>query len=874
MKASEIREAFLAYFERNGHTRVKSSSLIPANDPTLFFTNAGMIQFKEAFTGEESRPYKRACSSQKCMRVSGKHNDLEVVGHTPRHHTFFEMLGNFSFGDYFKKEAIAYGWEFLTKDMGLNPNRLYVTVFEDDDEAEKLWLAHLPKDRIFRRGEKDNFWAMGDTGPCGPCSEIIWGFESAPIDAADLDSDRFMEIWNLVFMQFNRLADGKMVPLAAPSIDTGLGLERLAAVMQGVRSNWETDLFIPIIAKVAKVCKVEPGQSPEVDTALRVIADHIRGAAFLIGDGVIPSNEGRGYVLRRILRRAIRYGKRLGRDEPFLASIAHVVVDSMGSVYPELAIHQRFIERVMDSEDRRFYQTLDKGLELLKAEMGRAKKKVIGGQVAFNLYDTYGFPLDVTQLIAAEKGFSVDDKGFAALMDKQRERARASWKGTGEEAVASVFKELAAAGIRTDFVGYSDNSAEASVLAIIVDGKPVDEAKQGQQVQFVASPTPFYGESGGQVGDVGLAVAEGLEVEITDAKRPLPDLTVHVGRVRKGCLNKGTTITLAIDADARQLTRCNHTATHLLHMALRRVLGEHVKQAGSLVAPSRFRFDFSHFQAMTAEELAEVQRIVNEAIRHNYPVMTYDLTYDEALSQGALAFFGEKYAERVRMLDISGLSRELCGGTHVSSTGEIGMFKIVAESSVAAGVRRIEGVTGIGVERYIDDLEQQRTEIAKMVRAQPTEVVERIRKLAEQTSKLERELKKARSGAVAHDLKDLKKQVKEVGGVKVLVDTVDAPDRKTLGEWAERYRDKPGAEVVVLGSIIDDKVACSAVVTKNLTPKVHAGKIVGAVSKIVGGKGGGRPDFAQGGGTDTKKFASFSKEALKVVRQQLKGVSK
>jgi alanyl-tRNA synthetase len=866
MRAHEIREAFLKYFEKNGHTRVKSSSLVPANDPTLFFTNAGMVPFKEAFTGEEQRPYTRACSSQKCMRVSGKHNDLENVGHTPRHHTFFEMLGNFSFGDYFKREAIEFAWELLTKEYGLDEKRMIVTIFRDDDEAEEIWKRFVPKDRIYRLGEKDNFWSMGDTGPCGPCSEILWDFDSGPVKIEDLDSDRFMEIWNLVFMQFNRTAEGRLGKLDSPSIDTGMGLERLAAVMEGVRTNWETDLFKPIIAEISKITGAVPGSSREADVALRVIADHLRGSVFLVGDGVIPSNEGRGYVLRRILRRAIRYGKRIGRDEPFLSKLVGVVIDEMGGAYPELATHEHFIVKVVGAEEERFYQTLDKGLDLLMTEAKRAKGKTISGEVAFKLYDTFGFPLDVTQIIASEQDLKVDVDGFNALMDEQRERARASWKGSGEEAVEGVYKELASHGVESAFVGFVKDSEESSVVAILAKGERVKKAMQGDEVEFVTNSTPFYGESGGQVGDTGVAVAEGTELEITDTKRPLDNLTVHKAKVVRGNIKEGSKLTLAIDSERRDRIRCNHTATHLLHRALREVLGEHVKQAGSLVAPDRFRFDFSHFQAMTPEEIREVERRVNAAIRRNYPVLTYELTYDEAIAHGALAFFGEKYGERVRLIDISGFSKELCGGTHVHAAGDIGMMKIVSESSVAAGVRRVEAVTGRGVEKFIDVLQRQREDVAKALRAQPAELAEKARRLAEQVSSLEKELKKARSQGVQAGAGDLMEQVKDVGGVKVLAAKVDAPDRKTLGEWAERFRDKMGEGVCVLAGELEGKIVIIAAVSKSLAPKVHAGNIVKRASEIVGGKGGGRPDFAQGGGTDASKID----EALASVEESLK----
>lgn len=872
MKSSELREKFLSYFEKNGHTRVRSSSLVPANDPTLFFTNAGMIQFKDVFLGAEKRDYKRATTSQKCMRVSGKHNDLENVGHTPRHHTFFEMLGNFSFGDYFKEGAIEFAWDFLTKTLALKKDRMYVTVFEIDDEAEKLWLKHVSKDRIYRMGEKDNFWAMGDTGPCGPCSEILWDFGSGPVKKEDFDSDRFMEIWNLVFMQYNRDEKGKTTPLAKPCIDTGMGLERLAAVVQGKHSNWETDLFTPVISKIEGVTKRKQGVSADDDIALRVIADHIRGSAFLIADGVTPSNEGRGYVLRRIMRRAIRYGKKLGQDEPFFSKIAHVVVDEMGGAYPELVLHQHFIEKVISAEEERFYQTLDKGLEILQTSFGELKKKgtkALPGDVVFKLYDTYGFPKDLTEIISCEQGFKIDSNGFEKLMDLQRERARASWKGTGEEKVASIYKYLVSSGVKTAFLGYRQESAEGKVVTIFKKDKRVNEAANGDTVEIVADRTPFYGESGGQVGDVGLAVKEGVEIEIKDTKRPVPELIVHHGVVKKGKIREGDVLTLAIDSERRQDIRCNHTATHLLHKALREVLGEHVKQSGSLVLPDRFRFDFSHFQAMTPEELTEVERLVNESIRRNYKVITHELSYDEAVAQGALAFFGEKYGDKVRMIDVEGFSRELCGGTHVKSTGEIGMLKIISESSVAAGVRRIEAVTGNGAQQYVENLEREREEIAKIVKTQPSELLEKVKRLTEQISRLERDLKQARSGGAGSG-NDLMDAVQKIEGINVLATDVNAPDRQILGEWAEKYRDRMKSGVVVMGSVIDDKVALVVVVSKDLTSKVHAGKLVQALSEAVGGKGGGRPDFAQGGGTDIKRFEKFVDISLKTIEGMLK----
>lgn len=867
MKSSEIRELFLKYFEGKGHARVRSSSLVPANDPTLFFTNAGMVQFKEAFLGQEKRPYSTATSSQKCMRVSGKHNDLENVGHTPRHHTFFEMLGNFSFGDYFKKDAIAYGWEFLTKTMGLDPNRMYVTVFREDDEAEKLWTKHVPKDRIFRLGEEDNFWAMGDTGPCGPCSEILWDFGSGPVKAEDFETDRFMEIWNLVFMQYNRDAEGKMNPLAKPSIDTGMGLERLAAVKQGVTSSWETDLFVPLIEKIEKVTGVKRGSSEQNDIALRVIADHIRASVFLVADGVTPSNEGRGYVLRRIMRRAIRYGKMLGMDRPFFAQIAHVVVDQMGPAYPELVQHQKFAEKVIAVEEGRFYEALDKGLALLDEQFGalkKAKKKVLPGAVAFRLYDTFGFPKDLTDIIAGEQGFTVDGKGFEDEMSQQRERGRSAWKGSGEEAVAEVWMDIQKK-TPSQFVGYTSESAEAMVTSVVKDGKPVDAAEKGDQVMFTTNLTPFYGESGGQMGDTGMAVGNGIEVEIADTKKPLPDLIVHVGTVKKGTLAADAKLTLAINSERRADISRNHTATHLLHKAMREVLGEHVKQAGSLVAPDRLRFDFSHFQAVTKEELKQIEEHANKAVRQNFDVTPCEMSYDEAVEKGALAFFGEKYGDEVRMVDVGGFSRELCGGTHVVATGEIGLIKVMAESSVAAGVRRIEAVTGRGAIAYVERLENERSELAKFLKVQPGELVTRVRKLVDDNKKLEQKMKSASAEQAGASVGDLVAKAQDVGGVKLIAERVDGIDQCAMRDLGDRVRDKLQSGVIVIGAEVGGKVALIVMVTKDLTKKIRAGDIMKELATVVGGKGGGRPDMAQGGGPEVSKLD----EALNKVKEMI-----
>lgn len=869
MKSSELRELFLKYFEDNGHTRVRSSSLIPANDPTLFFTNAGMVQFKEVFLGQETRPYLRAASSQKCMRVSGKHNDLENVGHTPRHHTFFEMLGNFSFGDYFKKDAIALAWEFLTKKVGLDEKKLYVTVFREDDEAEKLWMAHVPKSRIFRLDEKDNFWAMGDTGPCGPCSEIIWDFESGPVTKDNLENDRFMEVWNLVFMQFDRDADGNMNALKKPAIDTGMGLERLAAVVQGRHSSWETDLFTPIISKIEKITGQKEATGEEVKTALRVIADHIRGSVFLVSDGVTPSNDGRGYVLRRIMRRAIRYGKMLGVENPFFSEIAHVVVDEMGVAYPELIQHQKFIEKVIAVEEERFMEALDKGLALLDDQFKKLKdkrQKVLPGEIAFRLYDTYGFPKDLTDIIAAENNFSVDDKSFTALMNKQRERGRSAWKGSGEESVEQIWKSISMSEVSPQFVGYTQDSSDATVTSIVVSGEKVDSASKGDEISFVTNKTPFYGESGGQVGDTGLLVGEGVEVEITDTKKPLPDFIVHYGKVVKGSLSTGMKVTLAIDSERRASIRRNHTATHILHKALREVLGEHVKQAGSYVGPDRLRFDFSHFQSLTKEELREVEQHANEIVRRNFPVEACEQCYDEAISQGALAFFGEKYGDRVRMLDVGGVSRELCGGTHVDATGEIGIIKITSESSVAAGVRRIEAVTGKGALQYVELLETERNDFAKMLKVQPSELKQRINRLVEENKKLEVEIKTAKSEQSGNLFAELLDKAIDSNGLKVLSEKVSSCGLSEMRDLAERLKDKLGKSVVTLGSVIDNKVSLVVMVSKDCTTKIKAGDIMKKLAGIVGGKGGGRPDMAQGGGPVVDKID----DALAMVKDIVK----
>lgn len=852
LTSSELREKFLQYFEKNGHLRVKSSSLVPSNDPTLFFTNAGMVQFKENFLGEAKPASPRATTSQKCMRVSGKHNDLENVGYTPRHHTFFEMLGNFSFGDYFKKEAIAFAWEFLTKELGLDPKRMCVTVFREDDEAEELWLKHVSKDKIFRLDEKDNFWSMGDTGPCGPCSEIMWDFEPGPATREDLDTTRFMEIWNLVFMQFNRSADGTMTPLPKPSVDTGMGLERLCAVVQGKRANWDSDVFTPLIEHIEKVTGCKRTDSEQAQVAMRVIADHVRASAFLIADGVTPSNEGRGYVLRRIMRRAIRYGKLLGKHEPFFTELLPTLFHTMALAYPELVEHKAFIVKVIHAEEERFHQTLQRGLELLETEFKKMKPgSVLAGEVIFKLYDTFGFPKDLTEMIAREQGFILDEPGFEKCMNEQRERARANWKGSGEEKVSSLWHQLESHGLNTNFVGYNENVAEGRVLAIVRDGLEAPQAASGEKVQVVFDCTPFYAEGGGQVGDSGFAESAGVRLKIANTKKPLPTLFVHEALVEQGTLKVGDILTLNIDQKRRAAIRSNHTATHLLHAALRKTLGEHVKQAGSMVDEHHLRFDFAHFQALSAEELQKINKLVNEAIQRAEKVETFELPQEEAVKRGALAFFGEKYGSQVRMVQVGDFSKELCGGTHARNTLDIKKFTIVSEGSVAAGVRRIEAVTADEVARFE---QAQREKLAAMAEQ------EKLKQA--QKGELKQKLMQVR------DLLDWAKAEK-VGDSVVLVKDLPELDSKALAELANSFVQLPANAVMLIGSSCEGKVALIAKVAPDLINKVKAGEIIKEVTPVVGGKGGGKPDYAQGGGTEPAKLGEALKQGFELIKKHL-----
>ncbi len=885
MKAREIRKKFLEYFQDQGHTIVKSSSLIPHDDPTLLFTNAGMNQFKRCFLGEEKRPYTRATSSQKCMRAGGKHNDLENVGYTARHHTFFEMLGNFSFGDYFKEEAIRFAWEFLTEHMGLPKDKLYATIHEGDEtmklgpdeEAEKYWRQYLPADRILKFSTKDNFWAMGDTGPCGPCSEILIDQGEAlgcgkPDCRPGCDCDRYLELWNLVFMQFNRTEDGTLVPLPKPSIDTGMGLERIAAVIQKVPSNYDTDLFAPMMEAIGRLTGITYGSDSEKDVSFKVIADHGRAAAFLIGDGVLPSNEGRGYVLRRVIRRALRHGRFLGLDRPFLHEVVVAVMESMQDTYPELMENRSYITKVILHEEERFNDTLDHGLKLLQNEMARLQDegiKTVPGDLIFKLYDTYGFPIDIVTDMARKMGMDVDEDGFNRRMEKQREQSRKHWKGSGEREISEAYRQLSAEGVRTEFVGYDTLEAEARVLALVRDGKLVETAESGSTVELVVDRTPFYGEAGGQVGDTGTIQAPGIAATVSNTLKLPGDIFVHVVHVDNGELHVGDSVTLSVNAQNRKDTALNHTATHILHRVLRDVLGDHVKQSGSLVAPERLRFDFTHFAALSPEELHEIETRVNAAIRDNRPLRTQVMGFEEALQSGAVALFEEKYGDTVRLVEILDFSKELCGGTHTERTGDIGTFVIVQETSVAAGVRRIEALTGRHALAYWQKQRELLEQSARHVKSSPEELPERIEKLLAQNKELEKQLEALKTSLAAKKSADLLDQAVDLNGVKMLVAEVEAAHPKALREMNDRFKERIDHGVVVLGASHQGKVFLLVGVTKDLTQKIHAGKLIKEVAQVVGGSGGGRPDMAQAGGNQPEKLSEALKKAEALIREKL-----
>jgi alanyl-tRNA synthetase len=846
MRSNEIRRRFLDYFRRNGHSVVASSPLVPANDPTLLFTNAGMVQFKDVFLGAEKRPYVRAASSQRCVRAGGKHNDLENVGYTARHHTFFEMLGNFSFGDYFKREAIRFAWEFLTVDLKLAPERLWVTVYKDDDEAADIWLEEMKVDpkRFARLGESSNFWQMGDTGPCGPCSEIFYD-HGAPVPGGppgtpEEDGDRYTEIWNLVFMQFNRDAAGKLTPLPKPSVDTGMGLERIAAVMQGVHSNYDIDLFRNLIKAAAAVLGTEEGRNH----SLNVVADHIRAAAFLMTDGVFPANEGRGYVLRRIIRRAIRHGHRLGAREAFFHKLVAPLVQEMGEAYPELTAARATVEKALKQEEERFAETLEQGLRILDDDIARLAGDSIPGEVIFKLYDTYGFPTDLTRDVAMERNLRLDMAGFEREMEAQRERARA----------ASAFKaaDIGAVDVAqaTVFTGYERLTDEGTVLQITGgrDLAETDTLRPGENGNVVLDRTPFYAESGGQVGDSGVLRAGDALFRVEDTQK-VGQVFVHKGRLESGVLRAGTKVRAEVDAARRRATMLNHSATHLMHKALRDVLGAHVQQKGSLVDERRTRFDFSHFEGVTPEQLAEVERRVNEQILRNEDTRARVMSMDAAKAEGAMALFGEKYGDEVRVLNI-GDSVELCGGTHVRRAGDIGLFKIISEGGVAAGVRRIEATTGAGALAHVRQTEQQLKAVAEIVRATPDEAARKVEQLAARIKGLEKEIDQLRGRLAGGSGQDLASQATEIKGIRVLAARLDGMDAKGLREAVDRLKDKLSPAAIVLAAVADNKVSLIAGVTKDLTARLNAGEIVNHVATQVGGKGGGRPDMAQAGGTN------------------------
>lgn len=876
MTGNEIRRKFLDYFEKHNHRIVRSSSLVPSDDPTLLFVNAGMVQFKRAFLGEEKRGYVKATTSQKCVRAGGKHNDLENVGYTARHHTFFEMLGNFSFGDYFKEKAIDFGWDLLTNGYGLPEDKLWVSIYLDDDEAHKLWNRNIgvPENRILRFGEEDNFWAMGDTGPCGPCSEIHMdrGEEfgcGKPDCKVGCDCDRFLEIWNLVFMQFDRDVSGKLTPLPKPSIDTGLGLERLVSIIQDVPTNYEIDLILPVMNKVEDLSEKRIGESREADVAMKVIADHSRAAAFLIGDGVLPSNEGRGYVLRRIMRRAIRYGRNIGLTRPFLHETARVVFDIMKPEYPDLSEAAAFITNVIKNEEIRFSETLDHGLKILNDGLADLKAKGqtrVSGDLIFKLYDTFGFPVDIVQDVVRDEELSLDMVGFEEYMEAQRERSR-SVAAFAE--ISDAYKNLSAAGLMPEFVGYDKISCESKVLVLVEDGQETRWAAKGQTVEVVVEVTPFYGEAGGQAGDTGKITGDDLDMEISDTIKDPTGLIIHKGKIISGRIEKGEIVTLTVDKSQRDATRCNHTATHILHFALRKILGDHVKQAGSLVAPDRLRFDFTHFSQTDPETLDKIEILVNQKIRQNIPVRMVEMDAEEAFKTDATALFEEKYGDRVRVISMNDFSKELCGGTHTDMTGNIGLFKITGESSVASGIRRIEALTGAAAVEYIQKDSKIINDSARLLKENPEAVPGRIKKILSAQKSLEKELEQLKANIAMRSADWTEEDIKSINDIKVLAKKVTAGTPAELRDLADRFKEKIKTGIVVLGSSADSKALLIVVVTKDLTDRFHAGKIVKEVASVVGGGGGGRPDMAQAGGTQPENLDRALEKVYEVVGSRL-----
>ena len=854
MTSSEIRGSFLEFFRKNGHAVLPSSSLVPGNDPTLLFTNAGMVQFKDLFLGKEVRDYSRAATAQRCVRAGGKHNDLENVGYTARHHTFFEMLGNFSFGDYFKREAVHFAWNFITGTLGIPKDRLWVTVFKEDDEAARIWTEEIGIDptRCTRMGETSNFWSMGETGPCGPCTEIFYDHgpevPGGPPGSPDEEGDRYVEIWNLVFMQYDRASDGVLVPLPKPSVDTGMGLERVAAVMQGVHSNYDIDLFRSLIRAAAELTGTDDLES----SSLRVIADHIRACTFLIVDGVVPSNEGRGYVLRRIIRRAIRHGYKLGQTHPFFHRLVATLVREMGVYYTELVSGEPRATQVLLQEEERFAETLATGMALLDAEATKLTSTVIPGETVFRLYDTYGFPLDLTADVARERGLTIDQAGFDAAMEAQRDRARAASKFGAE------LRDTVTLSGRTEFSGYDRLCDRGVVTSLIFDGAVVDALRPGQEGQVVLDHTPFYAESGGQIGDAGVLIGVGprgaaARFTVRDTRK-IGASFAHVGVLDAGELRVGDAVEAQVNKERRTAIALNHSATHLLHAALRKVLGLHVEQKGSLVAADRLRFDFSHTQGMSPEEIRQVEELVNSEIRDNQPVETRVMALDEAVAAGAMSLFGEKYESDVRVLSIGDFSMELCGGTHVERAGDIGFFKILGESGVAAGVRRVEAVTGKVAYEWVVHTEQVLRDIATMLRGSREDVDEKVRELVERSRRLEKEVQQLKSRLASGQGGDLASQAKDVDGIKVLAAQIEGADAKSLRDAVDRLKSKLGSCVIVLATVQEGKVVLVAGVSADLLAQMKAGEIVGAVAAQVGGRGGGRADFAQAGGTQPENL--------------------
>ena len=862
--ANDIREEFLSFFEARGHRRVKSSSVIPDSDPTLMFVNAGMVPYKRVFLGEETRDYNRATTSQKCVRVSGKHNDLENVGRTPRHHTFFEMMGNFSFGDYFKQEAIDFSWELMTEKMGIPAERLAVSVFREDDEAYAHWQDNvgIPEAKLYRLDEKENFWSMGDTGPCGPCSEIHFDYgrpDHCLNEACDpsCDCGRWIELWNLVFMQFNRDESGVMHPLPRPSIDTGGGLERWAAVLQGGSSTWETDLFTPLIERASEISGVALGENPDKDVSLRVVADHARTLAVMISDGVLPSNAGRGYVLRRILRRGSRHGVLLGIDGPFLYQVADAVIDELGGAYPDLVERRDFILGQIEKDENRFLKTLSKGLALLEEELEQNAAKgedTLAGETAFKLYDTFGFPLDLTEDILSSREMKVDRSGFETAMQGQRERARAAWVGSGDQTVADIYGRMAA-DVKTRFSGYEGLSGQANLAAMLVGGEPADVAREGDSVELVFDETPFYAESGGQCGDGGLITTQSGRVEVLDTVKPVEDLFVHKGTVIQGEIHVDTEADLQVSEERRQATVRNHTGTHLLHAALREVLGPQAMQKGSLVSADRLRFDFTHDSPLSRDEIERIEDLANGWIEENLEGGTRLMNYDDAVASGAVAIFDEKYGDEVRVVSFGDCSTELCGGTHAGATGEIGLLKVTSEGGVAAGIRRIEAQTGMGALAYIREQDRLMREATEVLKVPAGELPARIEKLLAERRELEKKLEVTQDAQRGDVAGDLVAQARDLEGSKILGCQVEGVDAKAMRGLVDDLRNRLGSSVVLLMAENKGKVLLSIGVTKDLVGRFKAGDLIRDVAAVVGGGGGGRPDFAQAGGQEPENMA-------------------